>query len=108
MPALTAWPASLRRPAPPATLTSPPALRLTFDLDHSMKAAPVYFEDEPGYLGAFFWISNLTRNLWQLRNTPQSAAPRRASSHSFFACMMCYVADEWMIRPRTYDPDLCG
>jgi hypothetical protein len=26
VPALTAWPASLRRPAPPATLASPPAL----------------------------------------------------------------------------------
>ena len=36
--AFAAWPASLRRPAPPATLAQPPDSKLTFHLDHSMKA----------------------------------------------------------------------
>ena len=40
VPALTAWPASLRRPAPPATLRLTTSSQPTFDLDHSMKAAP--------------------------------------------------------------------
>ena len=38
VPALSAWPAAPRRPAPPATLALQPNTKLTFHLDHSMQA----------------------------------------------------------------------
>ena len=38
VPAFAAWPAALRRPAPPATLAPTANLKLTFHLDHSMGA----------------------------------------------------------------------
>src|SRR6476620_3435064 len=36
VPAFAAWPAALRRPAPPATLAATASLKLTFHLDHSV------------------------------------------------------------------------
>jgi putative transposase len=46
VPALAAWPAALRRPAPPATLAQA-NLKLTFDLDHSAGADHPHLRTAP-------------------------------------------------------------